>query len=61
VIDCAAAENLEGERKTVVALFADIKDSTELEPDLDPEEASALRRSLLNFIKGGLTYSPANH
>jgi len=32
-------ENLEGERKTVTALFADIKGSTELEQDLDPEEA----------------------
>ncbi|MGC2303203.1 zinc-ribbon domain-containing protein, partial [Candidatus Binatus sp.] len=30
------AENLEGERKTVTALFADIKGSTELEQDLDP-------------------------
>ena len=32
-----APENLEGERKTVTALFADIKGSTELEQDLDPE------------------------
>src|SRR6516165_6148019 len=30
---------LDGERKTVTALFADIKGSTELEQDLDPEEA----------------------
>src|SRR5277367_4863236 len=30
-------EALEGERKTVTALFADIKGSTELEQDLDPE------------------------
>ena len=29
----------DGERKTVTALFADIKGSTELEQDLDPEEA----------------------
>ncbi|MBV8452565.1 MAG: zinc ribbon domain-containing protein, partial [Deltaproteobacteria bacterium] len=29
----------EGERKTVTALFADIKGSTELMADLDPEEA----------------------
>ncbi len=34
--------NLEGERKTVTALFADIKGSTELEQDLDPEEARAI-------------------
>src|SRR5271154_254806 len=32
----------EGERKTVTALFADIKGSTELEQDLDPEEARAI-------------------
>jgi class 3 adenylate cyclase/tetratricopeptide (TPR) repeat protein len=33
---------LDGERKTVTALFADIKGSTELERDLDPEEARAI-------------------
>src|SRR5229473_249896 len=33
---------IEGERKTVTALFADIKDSTELMRDLDPEEARAI-------------------
>jgi class 3 adenylate cyclase len=32
----------EGERKTVTALFADIKGSTELIEDLDPEEARAI-------------------
>jgi len=32
----------DGERKTVTALFADIKGSTELEQDLDPEEARAI-------------------
>jgi len=37
-----AADTLEGERKTVTALFADIKGSTELEQDLDPEEARAI-------------------
>ncbi|MGH7934036.1 MAG: adenylate/guanylate cyclase domain-containing protein [Candidatus Binataceae bacterium] len=35
-------EKLDGERKTVTALFADIKGSTELEQDLDPEEARAI-------------------
>jgi class 3 adenylate cyclase/predicted ATPase len=35
-------EKLKGERKTVTALFADIKGSTELEQDLDPEEARAI-------------------
>ena len=38
--DSAAA--LDGERKIVTALFADIKGSTELEQDLDPEEARAI-------------------
>jgi class 3 adenylate cyclase len=33
---------LEGERKTITALFADIKDSTALIEDLDPEEARRL-------------------
>src|SRR5271170_821659 len=33
---------LDGERKTVTALFADIKGSTELMEDLDPEDARAL-------------------
>ena len=35
-------DTLDGERKTVTALFADIKGSTELEQDLDPEEARAI-------------------
>lgn len=37
-----SATTLEGERKTVTALFADIKGSTELMEDLDPEEARAI-------------------
>jgi len=40
--DDGGAAALEGERKTVTALFADIKGSTELEQDLDPEEARAI-------------------
>ena len=36
------ASTIEGERKTVTALFADIKGSTELMEDLDPEEARAI-------------------
>src|SRR5499427_1669216 len=39
--DHASAE-LDGERKTVTALFADIKGSTELQQDLDPEQARAV-------------------
>jgi class 3 adenylate cyclase/tetratricopeptide (TPR) repeat protein len=36
------SDTTEGERKTVTALFADIKGSTELMADLDPEEARAI-------------------
>jgi class 3 adenylate cyclase len=42
VIDSAVAENIDGERKIVTALFADIKGSMELMEDLDPEEARAI-------------------
>jgi ribosomal protein L40E len=38
----AAADVTEGERRTVSALFADIKGSMELVEDLDPEEARAI-------------------
>jgi class 3 adenylate cyclase len=38
----ASSASLDGERKTVTALFADIKGSTELMEDLDPEEARAI-------------------
>src|SRR6202040_1054100 len=39
----SASQNIpECERKTVTALFADIKGSTELMRDLDPEEARAI-------------------
>jgi len=40
----------EGERKTVTALFADIKGSTELERDLDPEEARAIVDPVLRLM-----------
>ena len=38
----ASTTMLDGERKTVTALFADIKGSMELMEDLDPEEAQAI-------------------
>jgi len=38
----ASSAALDGERKTVTALFADLKGSTELMRDLDPEEARAI-------------------
>jgi class 3 adenylate cyclase len=37
-----AGDLLEGERKAVTALFGDIKGSTELMRDLDPEEARGI-------------------
>jgi class 3 adenylate cyclase/predicted ATPase/ribosomal protein L40E len=43
-------ESLEGERKTVTALFADIKGSTELMRDLDPEEARAIVDPVLQLM-----------
>src|SRR5216683_2853759 len=36
------SEAIDGERKTLTALFADIKGSTELMEDLDPEDARAI-------------------
>jgi class 3 adenylate cyclase/tetratricopeptide (TPR) repeat protein len=50
VIDSAVAENLDGERKTVTALFADIKGSMELMEDLDPEEARAIVEPALKLM-----------
>jgi class 3 adenylate cyclase len=47
VADSAASE---GERKTVTALFADIKGSTELMRDLDPEEARAIVDPVLRLM-----------
>ena len=42
ITETPVAENIDGERKTVTALFADIKGSMELMEDLDPEEARAI-------------------
>src|SRR6202795_3196757 len=41
-LESSSSEALEGERKTVTALFADLKGSTELMEDLDPEEARTI-------------------
>jgi ribosomal protein L40E len=46
----------EGERKTVTALFADIKGSMELMEDLDPEQARALVDPALHLM-----IASANH
>src|SRR5215469_9742445 len=40
--EAESSTHLDGERKTVTALFADIKGSTELMAELDPEEARAI-------------------
>src|SRR5271168_5654278 len=50
VSTAADGAQLEGERKTVTALFADIKGSTELEQDLDPEEARAINDPALKLM-----------
>ncbi len=41
---------LEGERKQVTVCFADIKDSTELIRDLDPEDAQKLLDPAINIM-----------
>jgi class 3 adenylate cyclase len=46
--DASAA--LDGERKTVTALFADIKGSTALMEELDPEEARAIIDPVLHLM-----------
>jgi class 3 adenylate cyclase len=46
----ASADAAEGERKTVTALFADIKGSTELTRDLDPEDARAIVDPVLHLM-----------
>ena len=43
-------DTTEGERKTVTALFADIKGSTELIRELDPEEARAVIDPVLQLM-----------
>jgi class 3 adenylate cyclase len=48
--EATGPEALDGERKTVTALFADIKGSTELMRDLDPEEARAIVDPVLHLM-----------
>jgi len=50
VAETAVAENLDGERKTVTALFADIKGSTEMMEDLDPEQARVVIDPALKLV-----------
>jgi predicted ATPase/class 3 adenylate cyclase len=49
-----AVDEMDGERKTVTALFADIKGSTELMRDLDPEEARAIVDPVLQLMIGAV-------
>ena len=48
--EAPALENLKGERKTVTALFADIKGSTALMEGLDPEAAHAIVEPVLRLM-----------
>jgi class 3 adenylate cyclase/tetratricopeptide (TPR) repeat protein len=48
--ESSSPEALEGERKTVTALFSDIKGSTELMRDLDPEDARAIIDPVLQLM-----------
>jgi class 3 adenylate cyclase len=48
---------LEGERKTVTVLFADIKGSMELIEDLNPEEALAMVDPALKLMMETVTES----
>jgi class 3 adenylate cyclase len=50
ITENADVEGVDGERKTVTALFADIKGSMELMEDLDPEEARAIVDPALKFM-----------
>src|ERR1700694_4100822 len=54
VAETPAPENVEGERKMVTALFADIKGSTELMEDLDPEDARAIIDPALKMMIGAV-------
>ena len=49
-LDSPEPQAIDGERKTVTALFADIKGSTELMHDLDPEEARAVVDPVLQLM-----------
>jgi class 3 adenylate cyclase len=49
-VNRTAQQGLDGERETVTALFADIRGSTELMEELDPEEARAINDPALKLI-----------
>src|SRR5216684_5334979 len=49
-VDSSEQQSIDGERKTVTALFADIKGSMDLIEDLDPEEARRLVAPALKLM-----------
>ena len=51
VAEPSGPESLDGERKTVTALFADIKGSMDMIEDLDPEEARAIVDPALKLMR----------
>ena len=53
-MESATADALEGERKMVTALFADIKGSTEMMEDLDPENARNIIDPALKLMIDGV-------
>lgn len=53
-LEQAGAEQADGERKTVTALFADIKGSMDLMEGLDPEEARAIVDPALKLMINGV-------
>ena len=52
-VNAGTPDSLDGERKTVTVLFADIKGSMDLIEDLDPEDAPRHRRSGTQADDGG--------
>jgi class 3 adenylate cyclase len=52
--EVAVAQDREGERKIVTALFADLRGSTELLEALDPEEGRAIVEPLLRIMSGAV-------
>jgi Double zinc ribbon len=47
----ASSASLDGERKTITALFADIKGSTELERDLDPSDCRSRLKLMIDAVR----------
>jgi class 3 adenylate cyclase len=52
--NCQSKAALEGERKQVTVLFADVKGSMELAEQMDPEAWSAIMQALLHDPRDGV-------